>query len=459
MIEGMYRTFNGSTSIKGFNAFRETAGKSTEIYRCSPRLRRSITRLAWLFVVVLLGASSIVGILSDSGLAIAVLFWTLPAIALYFVFVRFNLTLLKDPGGRLVESLRLANVLTAIRIVLVPPMLVLLFRGELIWGMILYVVAACTDIADGVMARRLGQETALGLVLDPVGDIVSTAAVFAFFWYRDIVPTWLFTVLVIRYVQFFAGLAVLALFGMTPKLSATPAGKAVGVIQAIGIVILLASTIFPGKLPFGAMHGYLVAVLGCAFCWVIVSQTVIGWRAVRERGARTKNRQGSRSMDFGGDLSVLEPSVVFQVVNMSGLTGALKMITIGNVARFYFKEGELIFATIETRRRRIGAFLVEKGLISNPQLERALKEYHAEKNRGKIGNFLIERGFIDRDSFVSAVQDQIKEVVYEALGWNRGEFVFFHRAEPEKEDILLDIKLDYLILEGLKRIDEHAKDE
>ncbi|HUV37655.1 MAG TPA: DUF4388 domain-containing protein, partial [Patescibacteria group bacterium] len=287
----------------------------------------------------------------------------------------------------------------------------------------------------------------------------STAAVFAFFWYRDIVPTWLFTVLVIRYVQFFAGLAVLALFGMTPKLSATPAGKAVGVIQAIGIVILLASTIFPGKLPFGAMHGYLVAVLGCAFCWVIVSQTVIGWRAVRERGARTKNRQGSRSMDFGGDLSVLEPSVVFQVVNMSGLTGALKMITIGNVARFYFKEGELIFATIETRRRRIGAFLVEKGLISNPQLERALKEYHAEKNRGKIGNFLIERGFIDRDSFVSAVQDQIKEVVYEALGWNRGEFVFFHRAEPEKEDILLDIKLDYLILEGLKRIDEHAKDE
>ena len=163
-------------------------------------------------------------------------------------------------------------------------------------------------------------------------------------------------------------------------------------------------------------------------------------------------------MDFGGDLSVLEPAIVFQVVNISGLTGALKLITIDNVARLYFKKGELIFATIEARRRRIGRFLVEKGLISESKLDTALDEYRAKMERGKIGHYLIERGFIDRDSLVTAIQDQMKEVVYEALGWRKGEFVFFHRAEPEEEDILLDVKLDHLILEGMKRIDENTKD-
>jgi hypothetical protein len=163
-------------------------------------------------------------------------------------------------------------------------------------------------------------------------------------------------------------------------------------------------------------------------------------------------------MDFGGALSVLEPAMVFQVVNMSGLTGALKLKTIDNAARFYFKEGDLVFATIEARRRKIGRFLVEKGLISESQLDTALDEYHAKKVHGKIGHYLIKCGLIDQDSLVSAIRDQMKEVVYEALGWKKGEFVFFHLAEPEEEDILLDVKLDYLILEGMKRIDENMKD-
>ena len=163
-------------------------------------------------------------------------------------------------------------------------------------------------------------------------------------------------------------------------------------------------------------------------------------------------------MDFGGDLSVLEPAIVFQVINMSGLTGSLKLITIDNVARFFFNEGELIFATIESRRCKIGTFLVEKGLLSASQLDEALEEYHATKKRRKIGHFLIKKGILDRESLVSAIREQMKEVVYEALSWGSGEFIFFNGAEPGEEDILLDVKLDYLILEGLKRIDENAKD-
>ncbi len=120
-------------------------------------------------------------------------------------------------------------------------------------------------------------------------------------------------------------------------------------------------------------------------------------------------------MDFGGDLAVLDPAVVFQIVNMSCLTGALKLITTGNAARFYFKEGELVYATIEARKKRIGRFLVERGLISQRQLDEVLEIYAARKKGRKIGHFLIEGGFIDREALVSAIRDQMKDVVYEAL--------------------------------------------
>ncbi len=163
-------------------------------------------------------------------------------------------------------------------------------------------------------------------------------------------------------------------------------------------------------------------------------------------------------MDFGGDLAVLDPAVVFQIVNMSCLTGALKLITIGNAARFYFKEGELVYATIETRKKRIGRFLVERELITQRQLDEVLEIYAARKKGRKIGHFLIEGGFINREALVSAIRDQMKDVVYEALRWKSGRFLFFNREEPEEEDILLDVKLDYLILEGLKRLDESSAD-
>jgi hypothetical protein len=48
----------------------------------------------------------------------------------------------------------------------------------------------------------------------------------------------------------------------------------------------------------------------------------------------------------------------------------------------------------------------------------------------------------------------MKEVVYEVLAWRKGQFIFFNDVLPQDEDILLEVKLDHLILEGLKRLDE-----
>ncbi len=83
-----------------------------------------------------------------------------------------------------------------------------------------------------------------------------------------------------------------------------------------------------------------------------------------------------------------------------------------------------------------------------------LREHADAKHSGRIGNTLIARKLIDHDTLVSAIHELMKEVVYEVLAWKQGSFLFMKDCAPQDEDILLDVKLDYLILEGLKRIDE-----
>ncbi len=45
-------------------------------------------------------------------------------------------------------------------------------------------------------------------------------------------------------------------------------------------------------------------------------------------------------------------------------------------------------------------------------------------------------------------------MVFEVLSWEKGHFVYHDKVYPESEDILVDERLDYLILEGLARLDE-----
>lgn len=74
--------------------------------------------------------------------------------------------------------LTVPNVITVARLVLVAPIVVLLARGEYTpWLIGLLLAFALSDWVDGVLARRLGQVSRVGTVLDPIADRVGVAAV------------------------------------------------------------------------------------------------------------------------------------------------------------------------------------------------------------------------------------------------------------------------------------------
>ncbi len=266
--------------------------ESKRLYVRRRSLRRSVYRLMWAVLIVIAAVSVLLFYFGDVVLGKQIFLWTASLVVLYTVFVLLNLGAVKGPDGEPRNSIQPANMVTAVRFFLVPPIVILLSKHYMVWALVLYCIAALTDIIDGWIARRFGQETLLGVMLDPVGDIVTTWAVFLIFLVRGIVPLWLFMLLTIRYTQFFAGVGALAVMGALPRLRATVVGKIVGVVQSLGIIIILSLAIFPGAAHGGPVRIVLHTVLGAAFVSVIVSQTVIGWKVVREGGFTARHNEG-----------------------------------------------------------------------------------------------------------------------------------------------------------------------
>ena len=62
------------------------------------------------------------------------------------------------------------NLLTVIRIILIPVFAMLYLKGELVTAVAVLAVSGLTDLFDGKIARRFNQVSPLGKILDPVAD-------------------------------------------------------------------------------------------------------------------------------------------------------------------------------------------------------------------------------------------------------------------------------------------------
>ena len=97
--------------------------------------------------------------------------------------------------------LNLPNILTILRILLVPVLVVVLltkFHGKEVVGLAVFLFAALTDLLDGIIARRFKLVTRLGKLLDPAADKILTSAAFISLVQMDRAAAWIVVVIVSR---------------------------------------------------------------------------------------------------------------------------------------------------------------------------------------------------------------------------------------------------------------------
>src|SRR5215510_5263896 len=96
-----------------------------------------------------------------------------------------------------------ANQLTILRIVFVPVFIIKQVYHEIGWALSTFVAAGITDVLDGIIARRFGQKTSIGAVLDPLADkLLMTSSILILsipqMQFQNTLPRWLMIVIIFR---------------------------------------------------------------------------------------------------------------------------------------------------------------------------------------------------------------------------------------------------------------------
>lgn len=182
--------------------------------------------------------------------------------------------------GMLSDIIGLANYLTVLRFLLIMPVTVLLLHGLYTAAIVVYAVLSLTDVADGIIARARDERSEFGVVMDPLADVISTAAVFTALTALGLVPGWLLALLLARYGMLIVGSYLLFVIVGRFEIRATLPGKIVGVVQAAGTVaVILGTTVWSEH--WAGYSPALFALLGLGFASIIISQLIIGARHLR----------------------------------------------------------------------------------------------------------------------------------------------------------------------------------
>ena len=168
--------------------------------------------------------------------------------------------------------MNLPNILSLFRLFLTFFFIVLIVRHQLGWALLLFVLQALSDLLDGFFARRMGTKTTLGTYLDPLADKVMLAGSYVVLCLQDIVPLWLFLVVILRDVVIALGFLALLKIGRTMGPVPSLLSKTTTVLQMVTIIYVLYSKGRPFDYAFFYVTALFTIASGCQYMF-------LGWSA------------------------------------------------------------------------------------------------------------------------------------------------------------------------------------
>ncbi len=166
--------------------------------------------------------------------------------------------------------LTVPNAISAARLLMVPVFAVLLARRQDVAALVVLAVSGASDWLDGVLARRLGQVSKLGRLLDPAADRLFIVVTIVALAWRDVVPWWLVVALVARDVALGVVQLVVMRAGWAP-LPVHLAGKTGTLMLLYAFPLLLLAQLTagaPAAVPVVLTAlGWATALWGVALYW------------------------------------------------------------------------------------------------------------------------------------------------------------------------------------------------
>ena len=167
------------------------------------------------------------------------------------------------------------NILTILRMVLVPVFVSLLFYERFLTALAVFVLAGITDGLDGLLARRFNQKSQLGTILDPIADKLLLVTSYVVLSLPQIspqpiprhfpVPFWVTAAVISRDVFIIVGASAINIVTGFKNFRPSLLGKINTTVQIVSIVLILIAASVP------PLSGYLPTVYTTVFAFAVIS--------------------------------------------------------------------------------------------------------------------------------------------------------------------------------------------
>lgn len=168
------------------------------------------------------------------------------------------------------------NILTIIRFLLIPIIVMFAFQDDYIATIIVLTISGLTDVLDGYIARKYNFITNFGKLMDPLADKMTQVALLGTLAIQKIIPVWIIVVVIIKEFLMVSGASFL--YGKELVVSSKWYGKLTTVLFYVAIVCSLFTQYWNGTLinkyslstiPEFATYIYYLAVVTTIFSLIM----------------------------------------------------------------------------------------------------------------------------------------------------------------------------------------------
>lgn len=158
-------------------------------------------------------------------------------------------------------------------------------------------------------------------------------------------------------------------------------------------------------------------------------------------------------LDFKGNLKSIGLFTILQILSSDNKSGILQFTNGQKRKAICLKKGKIIAGSGQPGLQ-LGQLLYQRGLISPEALLQVLDK--AKKAGKRVGEMLLALGYLNEDTLKELIHHQVREVVFDLLGWTEGDF-HYQECQVEFDDLVVqDINAIQLLLESAVKKDEWA---
>jgi cardiolipin synthase len=173
------------------------------------------------------------------------------------------------------------NLLTILRVLLTPLLVIFLLEDRLSEALIVFVAAGITDGLDGLIARLYQQKTRLGAFLDPLADKLLLTTTYVLLAVQNLVPSWLTVIVLSRDVLIVLGVFVLFMQDLPFEIKPSLASKLTTCAQILTAIVTMATALAS---PHPLLKHTLFYLTGAV--------TLVSWGQYMVRGVRLMQEAG-----------------------------------------------------------------------------------------------------------------------------------------------------------------------